>query len=132
MNDESFGKASAGAWEDLGRGLSLPGVKQVGIGPIHFRVIMIVHLMIGLIAPPAGMVLSTIQRLGNIPLRDLPRAVVPFDIALAIVLMLVAYIAQLVTFLPNHIFRQNEPLARSSFTGSQETGGVLLGEMMKS
>jgi tripartite ATP-independent transporter DctM subunit len=83
----------------------LPLVKQFGIDPIQFGVIMIVNLMIGLITPPVGTVLYTIQRVGNIPFRALAKAVVPFYIPLVVVLILITYFPQIVLFLPNLMFR---------------------------
>jgi len=83
----------------------LPLVKQFGIDPVQFGVIMIVNLMIGLITPPVGTVLYTIQRVGNIPFGNLARAVIPFYIPLAVVLVLVTYVPQIVMFLPNLMFR---------------------------
>jgi tripartite ATP-independent transporter DctM subunit len=85
--------------------LLLPLVKQFGIDPIQFGVVMIVNLMIGLITPPVGTVLYTIQRVGNIPFGKLARAVVPFYIPLALVLVLITYFPQIVLFLPSLMFR---------------------------
>jgi tripartite ATP-independent transporter DctM subunit len=79
----------------------MPLIAQYGIDPIHFGVIMILNLMIGLITPPVGTVLFTLNKITTVPFKDLMRNIIPFYIPLIIVLVLVTYVPSLVMFIPN-------------------------------
>lgn len=85
--------------------LLVPVVVKFGIDPIHFGVIMIFNLMIGLITPPVGTVLFTIQKITNLPYSALVRAIIPFYIPLFMVLLVITYLPSLVMFLPNLALR---------------------------
>lgn len=85
--------------------LLVPVVVKFGIDPIHFGVIMIFNLMIGLITPPVGTVLFTIQKITNLPYSALVRAIIPFYIPLFMVLLVITYLPSLVMFLPNLVLR---------------------------
>jgi len=79
----------------------LPLVTALGIDLVHFGVFFILNVMIGLITPPVGMCLYVISNIANVPFDKLSRAIVPFIIPLIIVLFLITFIPELVTFLPN-------------------------------
>jgi tripartite ATP-independent transporter DctM subunit len=79
----------------------LPLVAQLGIDPVHFGVIVVMNLMIGLITPPFGMALFVVAKVGDIPLRELVTTVWPFVIALIVVLMICTYWPWIVMVLPN-------------------------------
>ncbi|MCG7599820.1 TRAP transporter large permease [Halomonas sp. McH1-25] len=85
--------------------LLVPVVVQYGIDPVHFGVLMIFNLMIGLITPPVGTVLFTIQKITNLPLTDLIRATLPFYIPLLAVLILITCFPSIVMFLPDLVLR---------------------------
>lgn len=85
--------------------LLVPVVVKFGIDPIHFGVIMIFNLMIGLITPPVGTVLFTIQKITKQPYGALVRAIIPFYIPLFMVLLIITYFPALVMFLPNLALR---------------------------
>ncbi|GHB02090.1 TRAP transporter large permease [Modicisalibacter luteus] len=85
--------------------LLVPVVVQYGIDPVHFGVLMIFNLMIGLITPPVGTVLFTIQKITNLPLMDLIRATLPFYIPLLAVLILITCFPSIVMFLPDLVLR---------------------------
>ena len=85
--------------------LLVPVVVQYGIDPVHFGVLMIFNLMIGLITPPVGTVLFTIQKITNLPLSDLIRATLPFYIPLLAVLILITCFPSIVMFLPDLVLR---------------------------
>ena len=76
-------------------------VKSLGVDPVHFGMIMMVNLGIGLITPPVGT--RAVRRLrpsANCAMGVIVRAMVPFFVALFIVLMLVTYIPWLSLWLP--------------------------------
>ena len=79
----------------------VPLVTQLGFSPIHFGVIMILNVMIGVATPPLGMCLFVISNITKIPVWQLSKAVRPFYVTLAMVLLLIILVPQIVMFLPN-------------------------------
>ncbi|RAI03278.1 ABC transporter permease [Acuticoccus sediminis] len=83
----------------------LPIATQVGIDPVHFGVIMVLNLMIGLLTPPIGMVLYVLSRVSNVPFERCVVATAPFLIPLGIVLALITFVPALTMWLPTLIYR---------------------------
>ncbi|MBP1933332.1 TRAP transporter large permease [Ammoniphilus resinae] len=81
----------------------LPLAISYGIDPVHFGIIMILNLMIGLITPPVGLVLYVLSSVSSVPFERISKAIAPFVIALVIVLLIVSFVPQLVLFIPNLI-----------------------------
>jgi len=81
----------------------LPVVKAVGVDPVHFGMIMIVNLGIGLITPPVGTVLFVGSAVGKLPIETVVRALLPFFVLLVMVLMIVTYVPQLSLWLPRAV-----------------------------
>ncbi len=81
----------------------LPLSLDLGIDPIHFGVVVVVNLMIGLITPPVGALLYIVSKIGKVPFQHVSKAVLPFIIALIAVLLLITYIPALVTWIPNSL-----------------------------
>jgi tripartite ATP-independent transporter DctM subunit len=79
----------------------LPLVMQLGVDPVHFGVIVVMNLMIGLITPPFGMALFVVAKVGGIPFHDLARTTWPFVIALIGVLLICTYWPWVVMVVPN-------------------------------
>jgi tripartite ATP-independent transporter DctM subunit len=79
----------------------LPLVMQLGVDPVHFGVIVVMNLMIGLIHPPFGMALFVVAKVGDIPYKDLAWSIWPFVIPLLIVLLICTYWPWIVMVLPN-------------------------------
>jgi tripartite ATP-independent transporter DctM subunit len=81
-----------------------PLLVKVGIDPVHFGLVMVLNLMIGLLTPPYGMNLFILSRItGLSPLR-IARASLPFFIPLLVALALITIFPSIVTFLPNLVF----------------------------
>jgi len=76
-------------------------VTKVGIDPVHFGLIMVLNLMIGLLTPPFGMVLFVMVQVGGISFERVVRATAPFLIPLLVVLGLITVFPPLVTWVPN-------------------------------
>ncbi len=74
---------------------------QVGIDPVHFGLIMVLNLMIGLLTPPFGVVLFVMVHVGGISFERVVRATAPFIIPLLVVRGLRTFFPPLVTWLPN-------------------------------
>jgi tripartite ATP-independent transporter DctM subunit len=77
-----------------------PLAMSLGIDPIHFGVIMAVNLMIGVATPPMGMCLFVMSQISGMKIERLMYSILPFLIPLIIVLMLITFIPELVTWLP--------------------------------
>lgn len=78
----------------------LPLVVPFGVNPIHFGLIMVLNLAIGMITPPVGCNLFVAAGLAKLDFVKIVRAVVPFLIAMAIGLILVTYVPQITLALP--------------------------------
>ncbi len=79
----------------------LPLAESIGMDPLHFGVMMVVNLNIGLATPPLGVCLIVASPLAGVSMERIAWATVPFLIASIGVLFLVAYVPQLVLFIPN-------------------------------
>jgi tripartite ATP-independent transporter DctM subunit len=83
----------------------LPIIEKVGIDPVHFGVVMVLNLMIGLLTPPVGMVLYVLSRVSGLPFERCVVAVAPFLIPLLVVLTLITFIPWLTLWLPTLAYR---------------------------
>ena len=81
----------------------LPVALQFGIDPLHFGIMVIVNLCIGLITPPVGMTLFVVTNVARIRLSEMYRAILPFLVCEAVVLALVTYIPEITTLIPGLI-----------------------------
>lgn len=75
-------------------------ITKVGIDPVHFGVVLTLNLMIGLLTPPVGMVLYVMVGLAGVSITEFTKECAIFMLALLVVLTLITYIPELVTFLP--------------------------------
>lgn len=82
----------------------VPLISKVGIDPVHFGLIMVLNLMVGLLTPPFGMSLFILSRVSGLSPLRIARASLPFLIPILIVLALITVFPSLVTFLPNLAF----------------------------
>ncbi len=78
----------------------LPIVTQAGVDPVHFGIIMMLNLGIGLVTPPVGSVLFVGSAIGGIPIEKLVKTIWPFYGALLVALILITYIPQISLWLP--------------------------------
>jgi tripartite ATP-independent transporter DctM subunit len=78
----------------------LPILAPLGIDPVHFGIIMMLNLGIGLVTPPVGSVLFVSSAIGGIPVERTVRTIWPFYGALIVALMLVSYVPELSLALP--------------------------------
>ena len=82
----------------------LPIAQSLSIDPVHFGVIVVVNLMIGLLTPPVGGLLFVEAKISGVPFGQLSKRSFPFLMALIIILILITYIPSLVTWIPNMFF----------------------------
>jgi tripartite ATP-independent transporter DctM subunit len=83
----------------------LPLMVEIGVDPVHFGLIMVLNLMIGLLTPPVGMVLYILARVSGLTFEQTTKACAPFLIPLFVCLGLVTYWPQMVLWLPTMIYR---------------------------
>jgi TRAP-type C4-dicarboxylate transport system permease large subunit len=79
----------------------LPVITTVGIDPVHFGVLMVLNLMLGLLTPPFGMVLFVMAQISGLKFEEVVEATFPVLIPLFIVLALITIFPVLVTGLPD-------------------------------
>jgi TRAP-type C4-dicarboxylate transport system permease large subunit len=78
----------------------LPTARTLGIDPVHFGVVAVVNIMLGLITPPYGLLLFLMVKIAAVPLRDLVREVMPFLAIMIGALALITFVPGLVLYLP--------------------------------
>jgi C4-dicarboxylate transporter, DctM subunit len=78
----------------------LPTASALGVDPVHFGVVAVLNIMIGLVTPPFGLLLFMMGKIAQVPLRDLVREVMPFLGVMLGALALVTLLPDLVLFLP--------------------------------
>jgi TRAP-type C4-dicarboxylate transport system permease large subunit len=81
----------------------LPIVRQLGIDPIHFGLIMTLNLMIGLLHPPLGMVLFVLARIAKLSVERTTMAILPWLVPLMGALIAITYIPAITMTLPRYL-----------------------------
>ncbi|MTI58077.1 TRAP transporter large permease [Geosporobacter ferrireducens] len=77
-----------------------PIAMQIGLDPVHFGVMMILNLGVGLITPPVGSTLFIGSAIAGIKIEKLAKAMIPFYVVMVIVLLIITYIPEVVLFVP--------------------------------
>ena len=78
----------------------MPVVQQLGVDPVHFGLIMVLNLMIGLLHPPMGMVLFVLARVAGLSIEKTTMAILPWLVPLLLSLALITYVPQISLWLP--------------------------------
>lgn len=81
--------------------LFTPIFAKMGVHPVHFGLIMVVNVMIGLITPPYGMGLYLGAIVGKVPLSDIVKTGMPFIISSIVVLLIITYVPFFSLWLPS-------------------------------
>ncbi|WP_085993629.1 TRAP transporter large permease [Oceanobacillus senegalensis] len=79
----------------------LPVATSVGMDPIHFGVLLILCLGVGLITPPVGTVLFVGSAIGRISIENATKGLLPFYLVMILVVLLVAFIPSFSLWLPD-------------------------------
>ncbi len=79
----------------------LPVAMATGVDPVHFGIILMLNLGIGLVTPPVGSVLFVGSAVGNIALPQMVRTIWPFYLTLLAALLLISFLPALSLWLPN-------------------------------
>jgi tripartite ATP-independent transporter DctM subunit len=83
----------------------LPVIQQFGIDPVHFGIIMILNLGIGLLTPPVGPTMVVGCAIGRVSMEAVARSILVFYVPMLIVLALVTYFPALTLWLPSILLR---------------------------
>ncbi|HSR80416.1 MAG TPA: TRAP transporter large permease [Hyphomicrobiaceae bacterium] len=83
----------------------LPVIKAFGIDPVHFGIIMILNLGIGLLTPPVGPTMVVGCAIGRVSMEAVSRSILIFYVPMVIVLLLVTYIPALTLWLPSVVLK---------------------------
>ncbi len=83
----------------------MPLIERIGVDPVHFGIIMVINLMIGLLTPPVGIVTMILGRIAGITFQQASRAVLPFLVPLFVTLGLVTFWPEMVLYLPTLWYR---------------------------
>ncbi|MDQ2080325.1 TRAP transporter large permease [Xanthobacteraceae bacterium Astr-EGSB] len=84
----------------------VPVVVKFGVDPVHFGMIMLVNLGMGLVTPPVGSVLFVGCAIGKVSIEQVTKTIWPFYLAMLVVLGLVTYIPAISTWLPYFVLGQ--------------------------
>jgi C4-dicarboxylate transporter DctM subunit len=79
----------------------MPVIKAVGIDPVHFGLVMVVNIGIGALTPPFGMLVFVTGAITGERVMNVFREVLPFILALIVVLLMISYWPSLVLLVPN-------------------------------
>ena len=83
----------------------MPIALTVGIDPVHFGILLILNLMLGLLTPPVGMVLFVLSQVSGVSFERCVKGTVPFLVPLIIVLLLILFFPQIALWLPTALYR---------------------------
>jgi tripartite ATP-independent transporter DctM subunit len=78
-----------------------PSFVQLGIDPLHAGVVIVLTLMLGLLTPPFGAVLFVLEKVTDVSIENIARAIVPFYAPLLVIIILLILFPALVTFIPS-------------------------------
>jgi tripartite ATP-independent transporter DctM subunit len=81
----------------------VPAAKALGVDMVHFGVMVVVNIMIGLVTPPYGLLLFIVAKLSNQPLMAVVRDTLPFLLAMLAALLAITYFPELVLWLPRQL-----------------------------
>jgi len=83
----------------------LPVVTRFGVDPVHFGMIMMINLGMGLITPPVGSVLFVGSAVAKLSIERVARSLLPFYVALLTVLLIVTYVPEVSLWLPQAVVK---------------------------
>jgi TRAP-type C4-dicarboxylate transport system permease large subunit len=80
--------------------IMIPTARALGLDMVHFGVVVVINVMIGLVTPPFGLLLFIVANMTKQPLAAIVRECVPFIIAAIVVLAIVTFVPQTILWLP--------------------------------
>jgi tripartite ATP-independent transporter DctM subunit len=83
----------------------LPIAKQIGVDPVHFGVIMILNLGLGLLTPPVGSTLFLGSAISGVSIERITKSSLPFFCVMLVMLMIVTFVPEVSMFMPNLLMK---------------------------
>jgi TRAP-type C4-dicarboxylate transport system permease large subunit len=80
--------------------IMIPTARALGLDMVHFGVVVVINVMIGLVTPPFGLLLFIVANMTKQPLAAIVRECVPFIIAAIVVLAIVTFVPDTILWLP--------------------------------
>lgn len=81
----------------------VPTAQALGIDMVHFGIVVVVNIMLGLVTPPYGLLLFIVAKLSGAPLTAVVRDTMPFVLAMLAALMVITFVPDLVLWLPRQM-----------------------------
>jgi tripartite ATP-independent transporter DctM subunit len=78
----------------------LPIMLKIGVDPVHFGVIIVLNIMIGLVTPPVGLCLYVVSSVSRVPITEIASEMWPYLLALIAVLGVITYVPEITLWLP--------------------------------
>jgi tripartite ATP-independent transporter DctM subunit len=82
----------------------LPLVSEVGVDPVHFGIVFMLVVVLGLVTPPVGVSMYTVCSVLDCPVEDYLKECAPFILAIVLVDIILIFFPDIVLFIPNLIF----------------------------
>jgi tripartite ATP-independent transporter DctM subunit len=82
----------------------LPLVSEVGVDPVHFGIVFMLVVVLGLVTPPVGVSMYTTCSILSCPVEDYIKECIPFIVAIMLVNIILIFVPDIVLFLPNLVF----------------------------
>ena len=82
--------------------LLIPIAQNLGIDLVHFGIVVVLNMMVGLTLPPHGLLLFVMSGLTGTPLSEIFREIPPFIVAMLVVVLAVTFVPQLALWLPGY------------------------------
>jgi TRAP-type C4-dicarboxylate transport system permease large subunit len=84
--------------------LLLPAAQAMGVDPVHFGVILVFNLLVGMMTPPMGVGLYVISSVGGVSAESVVRSIFPFFIPILAALLIITFVPELSLWLPRLVF----------------------------
>jgi TRAP-type C4-dicarboxylate transport system permease large subunit len=81
----------------------VPTAQALGVDMVHFGVVVVVNIMLGLVTPPYGLLLFIVAKLSGAPISAVVRDTLPFIAAMVAALMLITFVPDLALWLPRQM-----------------------------
>ena len=82
----------------------MPIIRVMGIDVVHFGIVMVVSLLIGIITPPFGICLFVLSDVAELPVRSVTKEAIRYIPAMVLVVLIVIFFPQIVVWIPNLVF----------------------------
>ena len=87
----------------------VPAIMALGIDPVHFGIVMIINMMIGLLTPPVGLALFIVADIAKTPIALVAREAIPYILAFLVILLVITFVPQLALWLPDLVYGVARP-----------------------